>query len=172
MKSSLPSDGAKGGTGRPTSAPGPGPAEGEGGEAPGAGARAGAEGAAGQQQGRTGAARPVRPPRRARAHHRARGRHRRTCAAGTARDSSRSGIILHVNLPRSKFTRDLTRRKSNSVPKARVRSWWADPKKYGFVGHPSAIFWRFRAPTTLWGPSEACRCPQSCSPSLKGAIRG
>ena len=25
-------------------------------------------------------------------------------------------------------------------PKARVKSWWADPKKYGFVGHPSTIF--------------------------------
>ena len=34
----------------------------------------------------------------------------------------------------------LAERKINSHPKARVRSWWADPKKYGFVGHPSTIF--------------------------------
>ena len=25
-------------------------------------------------------------------------------------------------------------------PKARVRSWWADPPKYGLVGRPSTIF--------------------------------
>jgi hypothetical protein len=34
----------------------------------------------------------------------------------------------------------LAEKKINSDPKARVRSWWADPKKYGFVDHPSTIF--------------------------------
>ena len=46
------------------------------------------------------------------------------------------------------------------------------PQKIRLCGPPLHHFWCFRAPTTLWGPSEACGCAQSCSPSHKGAIRG
>ena len=46
------------------------------------------------------------------------------------------------------------------------------PPKKRLCGPPLHYFWCFRAPTTLWGPSEACGCAQSCSPSHKGAIRG
>ena len=56
------------------------------------------------------------------------------------RPESRRSTFLNTHnkrLNKVKSHLPLAERKINSDPKAQ---WWADPKKYGFVGHPSTIF--------------------------------